>query len=347
MTGITASMKTFQGTPLILLRRLLAVVVFAAFSLAVDAEGVRAQTVYLSTNNVTIDLSIIEDSGIGPAVETGYLIRPSGASRGRGLLVPGRQTPKSRLRVVAPRGAGKGRIKLRPPGVKKKKPVRRVARKKPRKPKPASKKPSALVVAPVIAKAKPPAPPAMEKKPAEPAKPAEPMKPVAKAEPPAPPPAAAKPVVKKVALPPPPSSAPPAAPKTAMPAEKPKSEPEPAAKEQAALPPPAETVKTGRAFQVKFDPKASKLPTDAKAALKALAKKLKDKENLRLQLTAFAGGKELSPSKARRMSLSRALSVRSFLIESGVRSTRIDVRALGSKTTEEPVNRVDVNIVER
>ena len=86
MTGITASMKTFQGTLLILLRRLLAVVVFAAFSLAVDAEGVRAQTVYLSTNNVTIDLSVIENSGIGPAVETVNLIHPSGASRGRGLF---------------------------------------------------------------------------------------------------------------------------------------------------------------------------------------------------------------------------------------------------------------------
>ncbi len=343
MTGITASMKTFQGTPLTLVRRLLAAVVFAAFSLAVGAEGVRAQNFDLSTNNVTIDLSVIEDSGIGPAVETGYLVRPSGASRGHGLLVPGRQTPKSKFHVMAPRGAGKGRIKLRPPGVKKKKPVRRVARKKPRKPKPASKKPSA----PVVAKVEPPKPPAVEKKPAAPAKPVEPMKPVAKVEPPAPPPAVAKPVVKKVAPPPPPSSTPPAAPKTVMPTEKPKPESKPAAKEQAALPPPAETVKAGRALRVKFDPKASKLPTSAKADLKALAKKLKDKENLRLQLMAFAGGKELSPSKARRMSLSRALSVRSFLIESGVRSTRIDVRALGSKTTEEPVNRVDVNIVER
>ncbi len=331
-------MRTFPGILLAPVRRLLAVAFFAALSLAASADGVDAQNFDLSTNNVTVDLSVIEDSGVGPAPGWGYSVPPSRSGPGYGLLVPGRKSPKSKLHVTAPRGAGKGRIKLRPPGAKKKKPARRVARKKPRKAMPAVKKPSV----PAVAKAKLPESPAMAK---EPSKPAEPAKPVAKVESPAPPPAVAKPVVKKAAPPPPPSSTPPAAPPATATAEKPKLEP--AAKEQAALPPPAETLKTGRALQVKFGPKASKLPADAKDDLKALAKKLKDKKNLRLQLMAFAGGKELSPSKARRMSLSRALSVRSFLIESGVRSTRIDVRALGSKTTEDPVNRVDVNIVER
>ncbi len=343
MTGDMTSMKTFPGILLAPVRRPLAAAFFAALLLVVNADGVGAQNFDLSTNNVTVDLSVIEDSGVGPAPGWGYSVPPSRSGPGYGLLVPGRKSPKSKLHVTVPRGAGKGRVKLRPPGVKKKRPARRVARKKPRKAKPTVKKPSV----PAVAKAKPPKPPAMAKKPP---KPAEPVKPVAKAESPAPPPAVPKPVVKKAAPPPPPVSTPPAAPPattttaTAT-AEKPK--PEPAAKEQASLPPPAETLKTGRALQVKFGPKASKLPADAKGDLKALAKKLKDKGNLRLQLMAFAGGKELSPSKARRMSLSRALSVRSFLIENGVRSTRIDVRALGSKTTEDPVNRVDVNIVER
>ena len=80
---------------------------------------------------------------------------------------------------------------------------------------------------------------------------------------------------------------------------------------------------------------------------KELFEKMKGQDDLRLQLMAYAGGPSLSSSLARRMSLSRALSVRSFLIENGVRSTRIDVRALGNKTTEEPVNRVDLNVAER
>ena len=165
---------------------------------------------------------------------------------------------------------------------------------------------------------------------------------IAKAAPPAPPPAT-KPAAPKAAPPPPPA----AAPSKPKPAAAPAAKPAPEKKDLASLTPATESLKTGRALQVVFSSTASKLPGNAKPDLQALAKKLKGKENLRLQLLAYAGGKGLSPSKARRMSLSRALSVRSFLIESGVRSTRIDVRALGSKTTEDPVNRVDVNIAER
>ncbi len=123
--------------------------------------------------------------------------------------------------------------------------------------------------------------------------------------------------------------------------------PKEAKKEQAAVSPAPKSTPTGRALQVVFADTASKLPAKAKKGLKDLALKLKSKDTLRLQLMAYAGGKALTSSKARRMSLSRALSIRSFLIENGVRFTRIDVRALGSKTTEKPLNRVDVNIVER
>ncbi|PPR69088.1 MAG: hypothetical protein CFH02_00681, partial [Alphaproteobacteria bacterium MarineAlpha3_Bin1] len=137
----------------------------------------------------------------------------------------------------------------------------------------------------------------------------------------------------------------PAPPATTMAAAKPKQKK--TKKEQAAVSPAPKSTPTGRALQVVFADTASKMPAKAKKGLQALALKLKSKDTLRLQLMAFAGGKSLSSSKARRMSLSRALSIRSFLIENGVRSTRIDVRALGSKTTEKPLNRVDVNIVER
>lgn len=67
----------------------------------------------------------------------------------------------------------------------------------------------------------------------------------------------------------------------------------------------------------------------------------------RVQLMAYAAGEDLSSSKARRISLSRALSVRSYLIEKGVRSTRIDVRALGDKADGDQKNRVDVNMIEQ
>ena len=134
--------------------------------------------------------------------------------------------------------------------------------------------------------------------------------------------------------------APPAEPKVA------EAPPEPVAApiEQVALPVSGEP---GDAIRVKFGATESKMSAEFKEALAALAESVKDKPELRLQLMAYAGGADLSSSKARRLSLSRALSVRSFLIEKGVRSTRIDVRALGNKTTDEPVNRVDINIVKR
>lgn len=58
---------------------------------------------------------------------------------------------------------------------------------------------------------------------------------------------------------------------------------------------------------------------------------------------AYAAGSANDPSAARRLSLSRALAVRSALITDGVASSRIFVRALGSQTGGGPADRVDIN----
>ena len=100
-------------------------------------------------------------------------------------------------------------------------------------------------------------------------------------------------------------------------------------------------------MRIAFDEKATKLPDSMKDYLRKLADGLHDKKDLSLRLMAYADAEGLSASKARRLSLSRALSVRSFLIESGVRSTRIGVMALGSKTPDNPKNRVDISIAKR
>jgi len=64
-----------------------------------------------------------------------------------------------------------------------------------------------------------------------------------------------------------------------------------------------------------------------------------------VQLLAYAEGSADTASQARRLSLSRALAVRAYLIDLGVRSTRMDVRALGPKTDDGPADRVDVVVV--
>lgn len=115
----------------------------------------------------------------------------------------------------------------------------------------------------------------------------------------------------------------------------------------ASLPPSTGPLSDGDNMRIVFENDSSKLPTDAREALKTLSARMNQQDGLRLQLLAYAGGTDTSASAARRLSLSRALAVRSYLIENGVRSTRIDVRALGNKSTEAVTERVDITIVER
>ena len=64
--------------------------------------------------------------------------------------------------------------------------------------------------------------------------------------------------------------------------------------------------------------------------------------NRRIQLDAYAGDTEESVGDARRLSLSRVLTVRSYLIQQGIPSTDIDVRALGIAGDAGLPERVDV-----
>ena len=60
---------------------------------------------------------------------------------------------------------------------------------------------------------------------------------------------------------------------------------------------------------------------------------------------AYAAGTPEDPSTARRLSLSRALAVRSALMADGVTSSRIYVRALGATGGDEPPDRVDLAVM--
>jgi outer membrane protein OmpA-like peptidoglycan-associated protein len=62
----------------------------------------------------------------------------------------------------------------------------------------------------------------------------------------------------------------------------------------------------------------------------------------RVQLEAYGGAPGDKSSDARRLSLKRALAVRQLLIDNGVPSNRIDVRAMGGVDDKGPDDRVDV-----
>lgn len=301
---------------------------------------------YASDNPyVTVDLSVID---AGSSAAAGKSFAPGPGYSGS-LVVPGPTVPVSRL-YVAPEGGAvnipppdKNRVVMAAPAPSRavppaKLPVSTMDIPGKALPEPSPEK-SATPPKPVKAVAPPPPKPEPEPaKPMETAKPAEPVKP-----------AAPKPAAKPVDAPPPEPAiaapAPPPPPETAKPAPEPAKvaalTPAPAAKAEDAK------AEVGAVTKILFDASVSKLPEGSQDVLKGLVDKVIDDSNLRLQLLAYAGGDSLSSSKARRLSLSRALSVRSFLIESGLRSTRIDVRALGDRTDEKPVNRVDINVVER
>ncbi len=78
-------------------------------------------------------------------------------------------------------------------------------------------------------------------------------------------------------------------------------------------------------------------------ALAGLAETIAD-GGRRIEIRAYASGTPDLAAHARRLSLDRALGVRGYLIDQGVPSARIDVRALGNTAAEGPADRVDVII---
>ncbi|MBM3571291.1 MAG: hypothetical protein FJX52_02875, partial [Alphaproteobacteria bacterium] len=103
-----------------------------------------------------------------------------------------------------------------------------------------------------------------------------------------------------------------------------------------------------RPLRVRFADGSADLPDQTKPSLNQLAQRLAADERARIQLVAYAGGTAETASQARRLSLSRALAVRTYLIDQGVRGNRMDVRALGNKLEDDgPADRVDIAIADR
>lgn len=103
-----------------------------------------------------------------------------------------------------------------------------------------------------------------------------------------------------------------------------------------------------KTVRVQFPAGATDLPEGAQRDLDSLAQKLKNNEQARLQLVAYAAGGPDEANQARRLSLSRALAVRTYLIAQGVPNSRMDVRALGNRSDgAAPPDRVDIVMLDR
>ncbi|MBI3503419.1 MAG: OmpA family protein [Proteobacteria bacterium] len=191
----------------------------------------------------------------------------------------------------------------------------------------------------------PPPPPSVAAAPVTPAAP-RPVTPppapaqMASAPPPPPPPSvlqSPQPLPAPAAVAPPPPA--PAAPAPAAAA------PEAPAPQIAAAPPATRAV-DGPLARLPFNAGSADIGDAGKAALAPVVAELQRDATARLQLQAYASGGDDQGGQARRLSLSRALAVRGQLIEQGIASTRMDVRALG-RTADGPPDRVDIVLVRR
>ncbi len=115
-------------------------------------------------------------------------------------------------------------------------------------------------------------------------------------------------------------------------------------------PPMSETAATNAAptvsgLRITFASGQSDLSPESVASIKQLATTIPASDTTSFNVMAYAPGSPDDPSTARRISLSRAMAVRSALVADGVSSTRIYVRAMGAQFGEGPPDRVDVNVL--
>lgn len=91
-----------------------------------------------------------------------------------------------------------------------------------------------------------------------------------------------------------------------------------------------------------FPGNSSDLTGESQKKLDAVIRQMADMIEGRLQVRGYATGEDGSQSSARRIALSRALAVRSYMMDKGIKPTRVDVKAAGNETDRQPLDRVDL-----
>jgi outer membrane protein OmpA-like peptidoglycan-associated protein len=127
--------------------------------------------------------------------------------------------------------------------------------------------------------------------------------------------------------------------------------PPPAAQPEPPPPPPISATAASAAtavqkgLRVTFGAGEADLSPASAAAIKAVTQSATPDSDTTFNVVAYATGTPEDPSTARRLSLSRALAVRSALMANGVSSSHIYVRALGAAGGTDDPDRVDLAVL--
>lgn len=153
---------------------------------------------------------------------------------------------------------------------------------------------------------------------------------------PPPPPSAIAPAPAPGTTPPAPVLEAPAAPRVAtLPPESPDTTPPAPALEALARP---------DILKILYPEEVMELPEASKPELDEIAAWLRRNPSVQVQIVGYASEVAKAANTARRTSLYRTLAVRKYLVENGVLSTRLHVRAMGAETDELPRDRVEISL---
>jgi outer membrane protein OmpA-like peptidoglycan-associated protein len=97
--------------------------------------------------------------------------------------------------------------------------------------------------------------------------------------------------------------------------------------------------------RIAFAGDLSDLPGNIETSLRGIVTQLRQGGENRLRIEGYASGDDAN--RARRLSLTRALSIRAYLMEQGLASTRMDVYARGNQAPGGAVDRVDLTVFRR
>jgi outer membrane protein OmpA-like peptidoglycan-associated protein len=102
---------------------------------------------------------------------------------------------------------------------------------------------------------------------------------------------------------------------------------------------------TSAGLRVTFGAGQADLSPASAEAIRTIVRSAPVGDTTSFNVVAYAAGTSEDPSTARRLSLSRALAVRSALMADGVASSRIYVRALGATGGDDTPDRVDLAVM--
>ena len=100
-------------------------------------------------------------------------------------------------------------------------------------------------------------------------------------------------------------------------------------------------IKLERLLQISFKPRDVELSTAARSKLDGLAEHVATVGG-EIQIKAYAGLIDNNAFLSRKTSLERGLAVRTYLVEKGLRSGQVHIRALGVARDGDDDDRVDV-----